>query len=376
MEPLKQAVTARSTAVPVVVTVDQWGDIVEQLAGDCGDVTTIIKGSSADPHDYEPTPADIAAFTDAKLVVDERPRLRPVGRQGDRHARRRKPAVVNGGEVGRARPRATTRTSGTARSYVYEVADAVTAELKTLAPDAAAILRRADAARGSDSMKPYDAEIAAIKPAHAGKTYGATEAVFDYMAGGCRARRTRRLRATRTPRPTSPIRRRATSNDVRARLSTGGTMDVLIYNTQTEGSIPEQIRGEAERASGARRRGDRDGPAGGRRASSRGRSTSSGSSRQALGVMTVGRADARRVVATAAARDGRVDLVRGHVLDPARRDRRRHRPERLGQDHAARDAPRPAPARGRAGSRCSASAPRRGNPRIGYVPQNYTARDR
>ena len=31
-------------------------------------------------------------------------------------------------------------------------------------------------------MQPYDAEIAKIKPAAAGKTYGATEGIFDYMA--------------------------------------------------------------------------------------------------------------------------------------------------------------------------------------------------
>src|SRR4051794_14788110 len=59
-----------TSAVPVVVTVDQWGDIVDQLAGACGTVTTIFKSSSADPHDYEPTPADIAEFSGAKLVVE------------------------------------------------------------------------------------------------------------------------------------------------------------------------------------------------------------------------------------------------------------------------------------------------------------------
>src|SRR6185503_7871608 len=72
------ASTARSTEptgdcptapIPVVVSVDQWGDIVHQLAGDCGAVTTIVSSSSADPHDYEPTPADIAKFSGAKLVV-------------------------------------------------------------------------------------------------------------------------------------------------------------------------------------------------------------------------------------------------------------------------------------------------------------------
>ena len=47
----------------------QWGDIVGDLAGACGKVTTIISGTSVDPHDYEPTPSDLAAFTDADLVV-------------------------------------------------------------------------------------------------------------------------------------------------------------------------------------------------------------------------------------------------------------------------------------------------------------------
>ncbi len=53
----------------MVVSVGQWGDIVGDLAGACGKVTTIISGTSVDPHDYEPTPSDLAAFTDADLVV-------------------------------------------------------------------------------------------------------------------------------------------------------------------------------------------------------------------------------------------------------------------------------------------------------------------
>ena len=55
--------------VSVVATVNQWGQIVEQLGGDCVTVDTIISGSAADPHDYEPTPADSAAFEDADLAV-------------------------------------------------------------------------------------------------------------------------------------------------------------------------------------------------------------------------------------------------------------------------------------------------------------------
>src|SRR6478609_4486578 len=57
------------TAVDVVVTVDQWSDIVRSLAGSCADVTTVIKGADVDPHEFEPTPADNARFLHADLVV-------------------------------------------------------------------------------------------------------------------------------------------------------------------------------------------------------------------------------------------------------------------------------------------------------------------
>ena len=58
-----------TTPVDVVVSVDQWGDIVSELGGDCARVKTLLASSSVDPHDYEPTPADAASFEGAQLVV-------------------------------------------------------------------------------------------------------------------------------------------------------------------------------------------------------------------------------------------------------------------------------------------------------------------
>jgi zinc/manganese transport system substrate-binding protein len=69
-----------STAVPVgglcpvqpidvVVSVDQWGIIVKELAGSCAEVTSIVSGGAVDPHDFEPTPADAAALARADLIV-------------------------------------------------------------------------------------------------------------------------------------------------------------------------------------------------------------------------------------------------------------------------------------------------------------------
>jgi zinc/manganese transport system substrate-binding protein len=232
-----------TAAVPVVVSVDQWGDIVDQLAGACGDVTTVFKSSSADPHDYEPTPADSAKFTGAKLVVvnglDYDPWAdKAVATLGT------KPAVVNGGEVVGLHDGDNPHI-WYGPDYVYKVAGAVTDQLKQLEPkDATYFDQRLQAWRAS--MAPYDAEIAKIKPAAAGKTYGATEGIFDYMA-----------EALGLTNKTPAGYQRATSNesdpapgDINAfeQALANHTVTVLIYNTQTEGAIPQQVRSQAEEA--------------------------------------------------------------------------------------------------------------------------------
>ena len=56
-------------ALSVVASTDVWGSVVETVAGDAVEVTTLTDGPSADPHSYESTAADAAAVTDADLVV-------------------------------------------------------------------------------------------------------------------------------------------------------------------------------------------------------------------------------------------------------------------------------------------------------------------
>ena len=55
--------------VDVVVSVGQWGDVVRSVGGDCANVTTIVASGAVDPHDYEPGTADLAAISEAELVV-------------------------------------------------------------------------------------------------------------------------------------------------------------------------------------------------------------------------------------------------------------------------------------------------------------------
>ncbi|MFZ4583849.1 MAG: metal ABC transporter solute-binding protein, Zn/Mn family [Acidimicrobiia bacterium] len=229
--------------VPVVVSVDQWGDIVDQLAGDCGDVTTIFKSSSADPHDYEPTSGDTAKFTGAKLVVVN-------GLDYDPWADKAvatldtKPAVVNGGDVVGLKEGDNPHI-WYGPDYVFKIAGAVTAELKKIEPKDAVYFDQQNAAWRA-SMQPYDAEIAKITPLAAGKTYGATESIFDYMAehvGLANVTPDGYQNAAANETDPAP----GDVNDFEQALASG-KVTVLIYNTQTEGAIPEQIRTKAQGA--------------------------------------------------------------------------------------------------------------------------------
>ena len=145
--------------VSVVATVNQWGQIVEQLGGDCVTVDSIISGSAADPHDYEPTPADSAAFEDADLAVlnglgYDSWAQRALDQVGDG------PAVIVAGDV-------AGRTTGDNPHIWYSpeavraMTEAITgelAQLTPLGPDAGGYLgERFDA--WMESLQSYDDAI-------------------------------------------------------------------------------------------------------------------------------------------------------------------------------------------------------------------------
>jgi zinc/manganese transport system substrate-binding protein len=229
--------------VAVVVSVDQWGDLAEQLAGDCGDVTTIIDGSVDDPHDYEPTPADAAEFEGADLVVVN-------GLDYDHWAEEAvevldpAPAVVNGGEVV-GLEEGDNPHLWYGPTYVTAITDAITAELQGLAPDASDYFS-ARAEELPADMQPYFQTIESITTEHPGATLVATESVFDFMAEALGMQNlTPQGYQNAAANESDPA-----PGDVSEfeQLLRGGTVDVLIYNSQTEGAIPEQLKGVAEAA--------------------------------------------------------------------------------------------------------------------------------
>lgn len=252
----EQAGDCPTTPVNVVVSVDQWGDIVSQLGGACTKVDTVLAGSSVDPHDFEPAPSDATKFENAQLVVvngghyDEwaiklaqssapnAPVIAAI--HGDEHPDEQGEVHGHAHDEDGTNPHAWYNPA-----TVTAVADEVTAELSELAPDARDYFAERRTAF-ADSMKPYQEQIDSIKSGAAGKSYAATEVVFDDMAAALGL-------TDRTP----PGYQVASSNetdpspadfDAFLTLLQDRGVDVLIYNVQTEGSVPQQLRTAAESA--------------------------------------------------------------------------------------------------------------------------------
>lgn len=255
----ESAVAANCPGAPVnvVVSVDQWGDIVRDLGGDCATVTTIIAGSSLDPHDYEPSPADAAKFVDAQLIVINGGHYDEWAAQLAASSAPDAPVVEaladgdedhqehEGEEHGEHEADGVNPHVWYSPDAVTATADAVTAKLSELSPDAAAYFeeRRGEFA---ESLQPYDALIEQIRSGAAGKTYAATESVFDDMATAVgltnRTPEGYQVAASNESDP-SPA-----DLDAFTRLLSDKGVDVLIYNIQTEGSVPQQLRTAAESA--------------------------------------------------------------------------------------------------------------------------------
>jgi zinc/manganese transport system substrate-binding protein len=231
--------------VDVVVSVGQWGDLVRQLGGDCATVTTIVSSGAVDPHDFEPGTAALAAFSDADLVVYN-------GANYDHWAEDAaatldpEPAVVSAADVAGVADAGADPHLWYSPEVVQEMSTAVSEALAELSGDDATDYLAERAAAWAEARAPYDDAVRNVAALASGRTYAATEPVFDRMA-----------EAVGLTDATPEGYRRASSNDsdpapgdltaFEAALA-DGSVDVLVFNTQTSGSVPDQLRAAAERA--------------------------------------------------------------------------------------------------------------------------------
>jgi zinc/manganese transport system substrate-binding protein len=229
--------------VDVVVSVGQWGDVVRSVGGDCANVTTIVASGAVDPHDYEPGTADLAAISEAELVVVNGADYdswaeNAVGSQDP------EPAVLSVATLIDV-PDGADPHLWYEPEAVHAIAPALADELARLSPDAADYFAE-QAAAWQAGLRRYIDAVLALGSTVSGRTYAATETVFDRMAA-----------ALGLVDVTPEGFRRSVSNDSEpapgdlAAFETAlddGSIDVLIYNTQTSGSVPEQLRAAAEEA--------------------------------------------------------------------------------------------------------------------------------
>ena len=61
--------TGSTTVINVVAAENFWGNLMSQLAGVHGNVTSVVSDPNTDPHDYQSNPANAKAIANAKLVV-------------------------------------------------------------------------------------------------------------------------------------------------------------------------------------------------------------------------------------------------------------------------------------------------------------------
>ena len=226
--------------VRVVASVDQWGSIAGELGGDCVYVTTIITGTTADPHDYEPSPSDLMAFGEATVVIVN-------GVDYDHWAIDaldnvdQQPVVVDAGDV-------TGQTAGDdphlwySPQAVRSVSAAITAAFRSVAPDAGDYFAER-ATQWESSLRPYDELISRIASTpHT--SIAMTEPVFARMAEALGI-------SDETPEGFSDAARseaEPSPGDIAEfdAILEEGRIDVLVVNTQTGDPTTERLRSTAE----------------------------------------------------------------------------------------------------------------------------------
>jgi zinc/manganese transport system substrate-binding protein len=224
--------------VDVVVSVGQWGDVVRQVGGDCANVTTVVVSGTADPHGAEPGGADLAAFSDADLVV-----LNGAGyddwAEDAVASQDRRPPVLRVSELVDA-PEGGDPHLWYEPEAVHAVAPALADELAEISPDAADVFE-ANAATWQADLRPYLDAVLALGSTVSGRTYAATETVFDRMAASLGL-----VDAT----PGGYHGREPTEDDLAAfeAALADGSVDVLVHNPQSGGEAAERLRTAAEDA--------------------------------------------------------------------------------------------------------------------------------
>ncbi len=222
-----------AASVNIVAAENFYGGVVQQIAGDSAQVTSILNNPNQDPHEFTTDAATAKAVADADIVIysgigydDWMEKL--LGVQG-------KPGRV-----------------------VIKVADLIGAKdgdnphiwydpktMPALATKVADLLKQPDAlAAFQKSLEPLTAKIATIKAAKAGTPVTATEPVFGYMADALGLKMENYDFQVAVMNDTEPSFQQTADFE---KSLTSKTVKILFYNSQVTDPTTERLQAVARK---------------------------------------------------------------------------------------------------------------------------------
>jgi zinc/manganese transport system substrate-binding protein len=224
--------------IPVVAVENFYGNLVQQLGGQCISLVSIITDPLADPHEYQPTANDAKSYQTAQFIVEN-------GLGYDDFSDKiiatlsQKPTVLNVGQM-LGLPVTSNPHVWYNPTYVGQIIQAINTNLDAVNPAAASYYDNQAAVFNQRKLAGYNASLALLKGQYAGVPVGATESIFVYLA-----------QATGLNLLTPPAFMDAISesNDPTAKdiatfqnQITTHQIKVLVYNSQTITPVTDQLK--------------------------------------------------------------------------------------------------------------------------------------
>jgi zinc/manganese transport system substrate-binding protein len=239
--PISAAPVNSGPAIPVLGTENFYADLLAQIGGPRVTASSILNDPSADPHEYEESPATAKLVADSKLVI-----VNGIGYDGFMQkllGASTKPdrVVINVQDILGVKDDVNVHVWYDPAT-MPKVADAATTALAKLDPQNAAYFT-AQKAKYLDALKPVNDKIASLKAKYAGAPIAFTENVAGYLTDAIGLKvltPTSFMEAIESGTDPAPA-------DVAAErdLITGHKVKALLYNSQVTSPLTEQIRGLA-----------------------------------------------------------------------------------------------------------------------------------
>lgn len=227
-------------AIDVVASINQWGSVAKDLGGDHVNVTNIMTKTNVEAHDYEPTSQDIARFSSAKVVIVN-------GADYDSWASK----AVQSTKAELIDAASTAGMEEGDNPHVWfsaavrnATADAITKAYQKADPDNKAEYTKLNQAWHKRESALED-KITSASDKLKGLPYAATESVAWYLAddlGMSDATPTGYAQAAANESEPTP----SDIKDFKSALE-GGSIKMLVFNTQEANSTTDQITGAAKK---------------------------------------------------------------------------------------------------------------------------------